>query len=182
MSIVLNKEPVRCGYVVINEAKKNNLNDQMEYSMQLIIPKGSVTHILLEAEVDSIIEAKHGNKPPHGIRRPLRDADAEAEEKGNETAPHLKNCMFMNVRTKERPGIVGPDGLPHPQPEDCRSGDFFYISLGGFYYPKPQPGVSFGLNNVQFVKKGDTLTGRKRAEDEFGAVEERTASDDPMFE
>ena len=53
-----------------------------------------------------------------------------------------------------------------------RSGDYFRVSLGGFAYTKPNPGVSFGLNNVQWIKKGVTLSGRKRAEDDFSPVED----------
>jgi hypothetical protein len=182
MSIVLDKEPIRCAFVVINEAKKNNLNDEMEYSMRLIIPKGSATHNLLDNEIARIVVEKFGNNPPAGLSTTLRDADAEAEAKGQEVDSYMEDCMFMNVRTQKKPGLVGPDGLLMANPEEPRSGDYFYVSLGGFFYPKPNPGVSFGLNNVQFVKKGDTLTGRKRAESEFGAVKDVDLSADSMLE
>ena len=183
MSTILNQEPqgLRCGYVRVHEAKENNLNGEMEYSMQIIIPKNSATHKQLNQVIGELMTTKWGNNPPPNLRLPLRDADAEAAAKKKQPESHMANSFFMNVRSKERPQIVGPDGFPMGNPEECRSGDYYHISLGGFTYLKPNPGISFGLNNCQWVRKGDTLTGRKRAEDEFGAVEP-VAAVDPMFD
>lgn len=179
MSIVLNKDPggIRCGYLVIDQPKKNNLNGEMEYSLQMIIPKGSVTANIIKAEIQRVIGEKWGNKPP-SLKITFRDADAEAEAKGKQVDAHMKDSHFMNVSTKERPGIVGPDGLPAANAAEFRSGDYFHLSIGCFPFLLPEPGVSFGLNNVQFVRKGETLTGRKRAEDEFGSLPDYNANEE----
>lgn len=167
-------DPIRCGYVTIDKPRKNDLNQAMEYSVQLLIPEGSDTALRIEAAIQKIITAKWGNNVPAGLTLPLRSAAREGKKE-----EHYKGMLFMNVRTKDRPGIVGPDNFPYATPEDCRSGDWFRISMGGFAYTKPKNGVSFGLNNVQWIKKGDSLTGRKRAEDDFGPVGEVK---DAMFE
>lgn len=178
MSIVLNKDPggIRCGYLVIDQPKKNNLNGEMEYSLQMIIPKGSVSAQIIKTEIQRVINEKWGNNPPV-LKLTLRDADGEAEAKDKKVDEHMKNSYFMNVSTKERPGVVGPDGLPAANAAEYRSGDYFHISIGCFPFLLPNPGVSFGLNNVQFVRKGETLTGRKRAEDEFDSLPELTAAE-----
>jgi hypothetical protein len=166
---------IRCGFVHISEARKNDLNGSMEFSMQLIIPEGSDTAVRIAEACKKIVTAKWGNNPPANIKMPLRSANAEGKKEA-----HMKDMLFMNVRTKDRPGIVDPDNFPHANPEDCRSGDWYRVSMGGFAYDKPSNGVSFGLNNVQWARKGESLTGRKRAEDEFGSLEERGS--DAMFE
>lgn len=186
MSIVLNKDPggIRCGYLVVDQPKKNNLNGEMEYSLQMIVPKGSVSAKIIQAEIQRVIGEKWGNNPPPHLKLTFRDADAEAEAKGKKVDEHMKNSHFMNVSTKERPGIVGPDGLPAANAAEYRSGDYFHISIGCFPFVLPEPGVSFGLNNVQFVRKGETLTGRKRAEDEFDSLPELTPAEqasDPLL-
>lgn len=154
---------IRCGYVHIATPRMNDLSGKVEYSIQLLIPKDSKTAKEIEEMTDAIIHDKWGTKVPGSLRLPLRDADKEGKKE-----EHMKGMYFMNVRTEDAPGIVGPDGIGHPNPTECRSGDYFRVSIGGFAYDRPSNGVSFGLNNVQWVKKGDTLSGRKRAEDDFG--------------
>ena len=174
MTIQVRTGTIRCGYVHIVKPRINNLNKNEEYSMQLIIPKNDPTAKILLNAIQKVIAEKWGNNPPSPLRLPLRDADAE--KKGLD---HLVGCYFTNVKSQEKPGIVDTDGLTHPHPEDCRSGDYFRVTLGCFAYEQPNNGVSFGLNNVQFVKQGDTLSGRKRAEDDFPPIDD---TEDSMLE
>lgn len=169
MTIQMKTGTIRCGYVHIAKPRINNLNKNEEYSMQLVIPKNSATAKTMLEAINSAMAEKWGNNVPLNLRLPLRDADIEKKD-----IEHMQGCYFTNVKSNERPGVVGPDGFPYPDPEDCRAGDYFRLSLGCFAYDQPTNGVSFGLNNVQFVKKGETTwSGRKRAEDDFGPVEDQ---------
>ena len=172
MNTTLSTGKIRAGYVHIAEPRMNDLNSKMEYSMQLIIPKDSQTAKDIKNMVETITAKRWGANRPDDVRQPLRDDEKEQLAKGQKPQQHLLGMYFMNVRTGDAPGIVGPDGRDIVNPAEPRSGDFFRVSMGGFAYDKPTNGVSFGLNNVQFICKGETLSGRKRAEDDFQAFEE----------
>ena len=159
---------IRCGFVHIAQPRMNDLNKKMEYSLQLLIPKQSETARDIKDMIQQLLKERWGANVPDVWVNPLRDPEDPAENKKEE---QYKDMYFMNVRTTEAPGIVGPDGLGIANPMEPRSGDYFRVSMGGFTYIKPKNGVSFGLNNVQFLEAGETLTGRKRAEDDFGPMQ-----------
>jgi len=91
--------------------------------------------------------------------------------------------VYVNARRKEkqgRPGLVlahaDSDGKP-AVPADDQITKFFYpgaivrAALGGFAYDMDvSKGVSFGLQNVQYLASGPRMDGRKAAADEFDAV------------
>ena len=55
-------------------------------------------------------------------------------------------------------------------------------TLSVFAYEKAgNRGVSFGLNNVQKLDDGERLDGRLKAEDDFGAIEDKPAEIDDML-
>ena len=174
MDTTIRTGKIRCGFVHIAQPRKNDLNDKMEYSLQLLIHKNSETASDIKEMIDKLLQERWGNNIPSTWVNPLRDAEGEGKKEA-----HYKDMYFMNVRSTEAPGIVGPDGLPIANPMEPRSGDYFRVSMGGFSYIKPKNGISFGLNNVQWLEKGETLTGRKRAEDEFGPM---TKSGNSRFE
>ena len=171
MNKVIRTPKLRCNYVHVAQPRMNDLSGVEEYSIQLLIPK---TMAELLAEINTMIDALAldfwGKAIPPLIKRPLRDADAEQKE-----GEHYKGMMFMNLRCKvdEPPGIVGADGVPLATTTQCRSGDYYRVSMGGFAYKKPPPGgISFGLNNLQWIGQGESISGRMRAEEEFGPIED----------
>ncbi len=165
---VIRTPMIRMGYVNIAKPRLNDKSGKMEYSCQLLIHKTETDFVAEINRVHDAIALEHYGNPdkiPPMLKRQLRDADAEGKKEA-----HYGGHYFMNLRSDDKPGIVGPDGLPMATPEECRSGDWFRVSMGGFWYDKGTPGISFGLNNVQWCKKGETISGRQRAEDEFGPV------------
>ena len=168
MKKVIRTGKIRCNYVNIVRPKVNSLSGEEEYSIQLLIPKSNAS---LVAEINAMIEElareRWGANIPPMMKRPLRDGDAEGKIEA-----HYKNSYFMNVKSKEAPGIVDVEGNPVTlTPNDITNGDFFRVSIGGFTYDTPPPGgVSFGLNNVQIIAKGESISGRQRAEEEFGPM------------
>jgi hypothetical protein len=170
---------VRASYVSVFAPKMNNLSGEEEYSMQLIIDKKDTATV--KKIRDAITEAandKWSGKPPRNIRDPLRDADKEAEEKDEPIQSHLKGCYFMNVKSKQPVGIVDRQKHKVEDPTAFQSGDYCRVSLNAYAYDmKGNRGVSFGLNNVQVLEKGDPLGNRSRPEDDFD-IEDDDDDDD----
>lgn len=164
---------VRASFVNVFKPRVNDLNGEEEYSMQLIIPKSEKAFIKkLNDAVQEAANDKWNGKPPKALRHPLRDADAEAEQRDEDVQPHLENCYFMNVTQKSRfgkPQVVDKDRDEILDPSEFQSGDYCRVSINPFAYDqKGNKGVSFGLGNVQVLAKGDPLGGgRTRAEDDF---------------
>ena len=166
------KENIRLGYVNIVDPRMNNLAKKLEYSVQAIIPIGSLTHQDLDALIARLLTDRWGGNPPTEWRHPLVNAEEKAAKKKQKCPPHLVGCMILNLRTTDKPGLVDIHGDLHLDPKSCHSGDYYRVSIGGHAYSDPTPGITFFLNNVQWAAKGEALSGRKRAEDEFQSLED----------
>lgn len=142
------------------------------YSCALVFPKGTDLSELKKAALAAAQE-KFGNKAESLIRdgklrMPFR---TDAEDKG-----YPEGSTFMNVKNKQRPGIVsiypGPDGKPLPINDEGQiyAGCKVRASLRAYAYDvSGNKGVAFSLGNMQKMADGERLDGRKRAEDEFEA-------------
>jgi len=157
---------VRGSYVNIFRPRLNDLSGEEEYSMSLLIPKTDKKTVdRIQEIVEDVIKEKWGAKRPAKLRTPLRDGDAERPED-----EAYKGVFFMNVKSKQPPGIIDKDRQPVLDSSEFLSGDYCRCSLNAYPYDqKGNSGVSFGLNNVQIIAKGTPLSGRARAEDDFSA-------------
>lgn len=115
-----------------------------------------------EAEVVELLKKGLDNG---GIRSPFR---RNWEAKG-----YPEGSVYINARSTNRPGCVLADLTTVP-PERVK--EVFYAgarvkaSVGAYYYDKKgNKGISFGLNNVQFIRDGERLDNRARPEEEFTA-------------
>jgi hypothetical protein len=109
------------------------------------------------------------------FRSPFRYTDAEEKN-------YPAGSIFVGARSDTRPGLVYPyaepgTGKPALVPLD-KITEVFYpgaivrAQLRAFAYDrKGNKGVSFALNHVQFVKDGERLDNRVKAEDAFEATE-----------
>jgi hypothetical protein len=74
----------------------------------------------------------------------------------------------MAVASKYKPKILDRDSNEIIDAAECGSGDYYKVSLNAYGYDfSGKRGVSFGLGNVLFWDKGDSLGGTSRAEDDF---------------
>lgn len=162
---------VRCSYVHVFEPRKNELSGKDEYSMTLLIPKTDRdTLAKMRAAAEAAIAAKWGAKPPQHLQSPIHDGDGGKPNGG----PFPEECAghwVVNVKTNERPGIVDAAVAPVLDRKEFMSGDYARVSLNAYAYDNKRIGVAFGLGNIQVIRKGEPLSGRARAEDEFGPVE-----------
>lgn len=171
---------VRASFVNVFRPRTNDLSGKEEYSMMIIIDKADKQTVsAIRAAADAVTADRWGDKPPKGLRKPLRDADKEADDNGETALDHLKGKYFMNVKSNNKPGLVDKQRMEIIDPTEFQSGDYCRVSLNAFAYDvNGNRGISFGLQNVQVLGKGEPLGGSSRAEDDFDDVSDDDESED----
>jgi len=167
---------VRGSFVNIFKPRFNALSSREEFSMMLLIPKSdSATVEKIEGAIETAKLERWNDKPPKNLREPLKDGDDETQipESAEPGELPYASHYFMNVKSTTKPGIVDADLNTVIDENSFRSGDYCKVSLQSYSYDKKgNRGVSFGLNNVQVLRKGEPLGGRSRPENDFEREEQ----------
>ena len=158
----------RASYDNVFTARLNELSGKEEFSLTLLIPKSDkATVSSLASAMNAAISSKWPNKVPSGINKPLHDGDGE-KPNGGEYGEECQGHWVLNVKSSRRPGIIDGNMQDVIDPNEFVSGDYCRVSLGAYAYDNIKKGVSFGLNNIQVLAKGDPLGGtRAKAQDDF---------------
>ena len=128
----------------------------------------------------AVMKEKWGEKP-HNFRSPFRD---QGEKKYDGYEP---GNVFITMRSKTRPGIVGPDGRTiigpeHDNEEEFYAGCWARATCVAFAYGGEgtdyTPGVSFALHNLQKVADGEPFSSKHKPEDDFPPIEGAAEQDD----
>lgn len=154
----------------------------MKYSTAVLLQKDHPQIHEIKRLIASLIAEKWPDtkKRPGGLKMCLRDGDSPTEGRPNDEAyagHYFFNC-YADV--SQPPQII--DGAKNrvDASSGWQSGDYGNISVSFYVFDRPESkGVAAGLNNVQFVRKGESLTGRTSADDDFD-VEEVTETDDDL--
>jgi hypothetical protein len=165
---------VRLSYCHLFEPYSNDPDKEARYSVTILIPKkDKATLAKIDAAIAAAKEAgkpKWGGKIPAGLKSTLHDGDEEADLERN---PEYAGHMYMAMSSKTRPGVVDADLDPVLDPTSVYSGCYARVSINAFPYSNSgNKGISFGLNNVQFLEDGEPLGGRTRAEDDFADIDD----------
>ena len=166
----------RVSYPYVFKAKSNE-DKEPKYSMTLLFDKKTDLKELKRAAFNAAVETYGSDKSkwPKKLKMPFRDGDEDKPDQ-----PEYKNTIFVYASSKHRPGIV--DSGRSPIVEEDRTfyaGCYARASLIAFTYDQlGNIGVSFALQNIQKLRDGKPLSGRKNAEDEFDAVEDSSESED----
>lgn len=161
---------VRLSYVHLFEPYTNDPEKEARYSVTILIPKSDKTTLakIKEAQRVAIEDGKaktFGGKIPANLKNTLHDGDEEADLDRN---PEYAGHYYMAMSSKTRPGVVDQDLNAILDSTQVYSGCYARVSINAFPYSNSgNKGVSFGLNNVQFLDDGEPLGGRTRAEDDF---------------
>jgi hypothetical protein len=161
---------VRLSYCHLFEPYTNDPEKEARYSVTILIPKSDkVTLDKIEKARQAAAEegksSKFGGRIPNNLSFTLHDGDEEADLERN---PEYAGHMYMAMSSKTRPGIVDQDLNPILDSTAVYSGCYARVSINAFpYNTAGKKGISFGLNNVQFLEDGEPLGGRTRAEDDF---------------
>lgn len=163
----------KCRFSYFNAlaSRKNELSGKEEFSTQVLVPKSDTeTVAALKAAAKAALTAKFGDKIPKNVRNPLRDGDTETKVDGSPLGAEYAGHYFFNAKSVTKPGAVDAHGHDLLGSQDIVSGDYGRVSLNAYAYSQAgNNGVSFGLNNIMLVAKGDTLGGgRPSAATDFG--------------
>ena len=170
---------VRLSYAHLFEPRPGmNPGDAPKYSTSILIAKSDKETLRkIKAAIDAATAAGlplWGGKVPPNLRNPVRDGDTERPDD-----PAYQGHYFMNLTSKNKPGIVDRRLQPITDSSEIYSGCYARVSMNFFPYSHSgNRGVSAGLNNVQKLRDGDYLGGRSRAEDDFDAVDFSDDDDD----
>lgn len=171
---------VRFAYFNGFKARLNDLSGKTEFSTQILIPKTeTATVAALKAAVAEALADKFNGKRPPGARNPIKDGDAPVADGSKELGEEYAGCWYISAKCSEdrAPQIVDADGQDILTSNEFGSGDWGRVSVTAFGYDqKVNKGVSFWLNNIQFLEKGEPLSGRSNAADDFGTPIAKTAA------
>ena len=167
----------RVSFPNLFKAQHNKLSGKDEFTVVALFPKDADLSALKKAAHDACVKKWGPNEKtwPKNIRSPFRDQGEKAKENdaGKVVLPsgHVAGAIFMNFKSKERPGVVGPDLQPIIDPSEIYAGCYARAAVTAFAYDQAgNRGVSFGLNNIQKMGDGDHFGGRTKAEDDFTAI------------
>jgi hypothetical protein len=161
---------VRLSYVHLFEPYSNSPEQEAKYSTTILIPKSDTVTLdkIRAAQAAAAEDGKtktFGGRVPTNLKTTLHDGDEEADLERN---PEYAGHYYMAMSSKTRPGVVDADLQPVLDPTAVYSGCYARVSINAFPYSNSgNKGISFGLNNVQFLEDGPALGGRTRAEDDF---------------
>lgn len=135
-----------------------------QYSISLLFKKSTDLTAMRNAAKAARI-ALFGTKT-NGLKDPFRSAD-DLEN----VPPGYKGGWMITAKSKNKPGIVDADLNPITEAMEFYPGCKCRASVTPFAFDKKgSKGVTFLLNNIQKMKDGTRLDGRKKAEEEFDAV------------
>ena len=159
----------RLSYCNLFEPRAQQEGGDLKYSVTLLIPKSdTATLAKIKAAQEAAIAAKWQAKRPAKLATTLHDGDGIREKTGEEFGPECKGHWVVTVSSKSKPGIVDADLNPILDKTAIVSGDYGRASINAYGYDvNGNRGISFGLNNIQFLETGEPLGGRTRAEDDF---------------
>ena len=96
------------------------------------------------------------------FRLPFRPRAGETLKLG-----YPEGSTFFSATSKNRPQVVDANVQPIDDPEKVYAGAKVLASVNAYGYDNVGRGVTFGLNNVQFLADGERLDNRVAAADEF---------------
>jgi hypothetical protein len=113
------------------------------------------------------------------IRNPFRDGNEKAQLEG------FAGNTFAAATSKMQPGLVDENLQRILSEQDFFSGCYARATVSAYAYDTAgNIGVSFGLQNVQRLGKGEAMAGRTAAENDFDAVDgsfDNAGGDDQSF-
>jgi hypothetical protein len=181
---------VRFSYLHVFELKKNSQSGEMEYSTQIMIPKGSPDVQAIKGLVEELKKETwldKGKRLPPKFWNPLRDGDTDCKQNGDPFGPEAKGHYLLSAKSYEdkQPTVVGTtrgnDGkLIGLRKGDIKSGDWGRISINLTAYTKGDSGVAAYINNVQLVQVGEALGNGSNADDDFGDFDDPQGDVDPL--
>lgn len=163
----------RVSFPAVFQAKLNKLNNKQEFSLMALFKKGENMDALKKAAA-AAVQKKWGTdktKWPANMKSPFRDQKEKAKN-GKLPEGHVEGAVFMTFKSDQRPKVVDQNVQEIIDPSKFYAGCWARASVNAFAYDQMgNKGISFGLNHVQFVRDGESFSGRPRVEDAFQPID-----------
>lgn len=150
---------------VFRPNKPMEANQEPKFSVTMLFPKDTDLSKLKQAAEQAAIEKWGAGKAPKNLRSPFRD-QGEKESEG-----YVPGAIFITATSKQKPGLI--DGANNDIVDETQfyAGCYARASIRAFAYDKAgNKGVAFGLQNIQKLRDGESLSGRMKAQAEFEPV------------
>lgn len=163
---------VRFSFLNVFNPRINDDGTPGKYDACLIIDKGDKQTLAcidkaIKSATERGIREKWGGKMPKKFQSPLKDGD----EREDDQYEGFEGSMFLNAKSKSRPGLINRDGSKIIDEEDLYSGCYGCASITFYpYSANSNNGVGVALNNLIKLKDGDSLGGKPSAENDFGDI------------
>jgi len=150
----------RFAYVHLIEPRAAAEGAEAKYSVTLIIPKTDEAGVAaIKAAMKAAVSKKFGDKPPKGLRNPLRDGDEKDAESGEYMkGDEFRGNWYLSASSKKPVRtLVGKARMPATD-EHLQSGNYGAAELNFYGYDAAgNRGVAAGLNGVWITRKGEPL-------------------------
>lgn len=150
---------------------KQNEQGVDKFGCSLLIPKTDKDTIAkMQAANEYVLRQKVSGQPEEFYKqfpKTIHDGDGVRPSDGTAYSKECKGHWVVSVASNEKPEIV--DENLQPMMDKINSGDYGRVSLNAYYFSGKNKGVTFGLNNVMFLERGERIDGRTDAATDFGA-------------
>lgn len=157
---------------VEKDTKDGGKETVKEYGLNGIFPPNADLTALKKLAENALIEKLGADKTkwPANLRSPFRKCEERMKD-GVLPDGYVAGGTFINVKSKTRPGLVDANVQPIIDETQFYAGCYARAQVHAYYYEhKGNRGISFGVDNVQKLRDGDSLSGRMKAEDAFEPV------------
>ena len=176
---VITKE-VRLSYVhLLRPRASDGDEDRSKYGAKVLIPKDDreTMRKMREAQIEAIKLGEQGKFNGKKIKRndkgiPVWGGAWDTIHDGDESdVEDNAGCWLLNVSSGTKPGVVDRNLDPIMDSAELYSGCYARVSLNCYPYNyEGKIGITFGLNHIQKLQDGESLSGRTKAEDDFDAL------------
>lgn len=171
----------RVSYPKLFTPEFNKLSKKDEYSLVALFPAGEKLSEMKDIAKQLCEETWGPNfkKWPKNLKTPFKDQGEREKEKddGVKFMPegYVKGSLMLQMKSKNQPGIVDRKLKPVIDPDKVYAGVWAIADVYIQTYDIEDGmscGVSVSLNHIQIVKDDEPLSGRRKAEDSFSAIED----------
>lgn len=130
------------------------------------LPNNSIAKIVKAAIVEKWGADK--DKWPKKRWNPIRDGDTD-NERNDES---LENALYIRASSKTKPGLINARAKEILVEDEFYAGCYAQAEILAYAFDKAgKKGVGIHLLNIQKVKDGKPMSGRRAATEVFGAIE-----------
>ena len=156
--------------VTPRKADSNDPNAKAQYSTNVVFPAGTDLKAAKQAAMNALI-AKFGPNAAEEVRKGNLRWPFVADDAKNAKNGYPAGSIVISCKSDTQPLVCDAQVktiAPAAIAQEIYSGVFARVSVRAFGYDKKgNKGVAFALNNIQKIRDGTRIDGRKRPEDEF---------------